>query len=427
MEKIDQYIVRDFADRLIERLDQKGLTQNQLALAIGVSRSTVTGWLRYNKLPDSGILARVCRILGCTADWLLGLESHLEKSDAAGGIRWIEQIPPYVRGFQREQIENGIRLFNMLVNQAQPDTAIITDHNLSYLQYAIQAAFRSGAIRLVNVMRDAQRESEIRRLYPTLKDIVVAAVPAYYDGTIIRAEMVSFLAATQVLSRVVRESVIGLGTGYTILRLCEQSIPSVDQFKGTKWLPLVTYTDDNASGYTANQLARFMQIRHPGSEAVYLPHPSQCLTDSAMQAEFNSATRLIGKMQTLFLTVSGVGRRDRTANSHPLTDFRTADYAYDSAYLRDKYAELNDKDRFGGELLSYLIDVDGNIISWDQERVWQVDLDVLRYNSDLVGRVCLVAARHYKAKAVQTCIQNGLANALVIDTEIADTLIGNAL
>ncbi len=412
-----------FAQRLQNKLQQQALSQNQLALAIGVSRSTVTGWLRHRKLPDAGSLSRICQELNCNADWLLGLSSPLEKSDQTGSIRWLEQIPPYINGFQREQIERGVWLFNLLVGDDPNGKQIINDYNLRYLQFSIQAAFRSGAIRLTHIARDDTREARIKARYPFLKDVVVAAIPEQYEGTIIRAEFVAFLAATEVLNTVVRESTVGLGTGYTLLRMCEHSIPSVDQFKGTQWLPLVTYTDDNRSGYTANQLTRFMQVRHPGSEAIILPHPALCETDSNLMAEFQHAQYQMQNLQAMFVTVNGVGRRDRTVHTHPLTDFRTADYAFDSAYLRDRYAELRDKEAFGGELLGILLDIHGQPITWDKERVWQINLDVLRYSSDLVGKVCIVAARHYKSLAVATCIQNGLANALVVDSEIASDLL----
>ncbi|MCI0711446.1 MAG: helix-turn-helix domain-containing protein [Chloroflexi bacterium] len=410
-----------FARRLVERLEQDEMSQNQLAQAIGVSRSTVTGWIRHGKLPDAFTLSNICRVLECSGDWLLGLESQLEKTDVSGAVEWLEYSPVYARDLQREHIEQGMRLFNGLLQDSA--SSIMTDHNLRYLQFAIQSALRAGAIRLTHVRRDDRLEQAIRDLYPFLKNIVVADVPRQCDATLIRAELVSFLAATEVLSDVIRESVVGLGTGFTLLRMCEHSIPGVDQFKGTNWLPLVTFTDDNESGYTANQLAKLMQLRHPGSRGVYLPHPSLCEKDSKLQADFDEATRLMQSVQTMFITVNGVGRRDRTLKSHPLTDFRTVDYAFDSAYLRDKFAELEDKEAFGGEVLSYLIDTNGETIGWDEKRVWQVDLEVLRYNSDLVGKVVIVAARHYKAQAVETCIKNGLANALVIDNEIGEYLV----
>ena len=420
---LNTFTLQHFPERLAELLEQRGYSQNQLAIALGISRSTITGWIRHHKLPDAATLARLCDELACSADWLLGLGSNAEKTDPLGRVRWVEYVPPFVTGFQREQIEHGVRLFNTLFSAPTPPLEIRNRYSLQYLQFAIQAAIRSGAIQITHVARDEERENRLKEMFPMLKDVVVAAIPSHYEGTIIRAEFVAFLAATTVLNQVVRESIVGLGVGYTLLRMCEQSVPSVDQFKGTHWLPLVTYTDDLTSGYTANQLARLMELRHPGSQAVNLPHPDMCEKDSQLQADFEQARRYMGNVHTMFITVNGIGRRDRNVNNHPLTDFRTADYTYDSSYLRDRYAELSDKDAFGGELLSVMVDTQGNIIDYDAGRVWQVDLDVLRYNADMVGRVCIVAARDYKAPAVQTCLQARLANALVIDSEIADYLI----
>lgn len=412
-----------FASRIEERLSGLGFSQNQLAEAVGVSRSTVTGWLRYGKLPDAYMVTRLCYALDCSADWLLGSERQTNKTDPSGKIHWQERSLPYLRGFQREQIEQGIELFNRLLGNQNEDRGIIQDHNLQYLQFAIQAAIRSGAIKIMHVEQATDYEERIKARYPNLKRVVIADVPEYYDATIIRVEMVAYLAMQQILSRVVRETVIGLGTGYTLLRMCEMSIPSVDQFKGTHWLPLVTYTDDNHSGYTANALAKLMQLRHPGSQALHLPSPKTIVDSAELSQNFKEVKNMMQNMQTIFLTVSGVGRRDRTANAHPLTDFRTADYSYDSTYLRDLYAQLENKSVFGGEILSYLIDNQGDILGWDKDRVWQISLDLLRYNSDLIGKVCIVAARRYKARAVETCVRAGLVNMLVIDTEIAKILL----
>jgi len=412
-----------FATKIEERLSGLGLSQNQLAEAVEVSRSTVTGWLRYGKLPDAEMVTRLCYVLDCSADWLLGSERQINKTDSSGKIHWQERNLPYLRGFQREQIEQGIELFNRLLGNQNQDKGIISDHNLQYLQFAIQATLRSGAIKIMHVERAIEHEERIKERYPNLKKVIVADIPSHYDATIIRVELVAYLAMQQILSRVVRETVVGLGTGYTLLRMCELSIPSVDQFKGTHWLPLVTYTDDNHSGYTANALAKLMQLRHPGSQALHLPHPDTIADSEVLAKNFKEVNNMMQNMQTIFLTVSGVGRRDRTANAHPLTDFRTADYSYDSTYLRDLYAQIDNKSSFGGEILSYLIDNRGEILGWDKDRVWQVSLDILRYNSDLIGKVCIVAARQYKAHAVETCVRAGLVNMLAIDMEIAEILL----
>lgn len=394
-----------FGDRLAQLLTQHGISQNRLAQQLGISRSTVTGWIKHGTLPDAGLLKMLCEALDCSADWLIGVGQQREKQDAAGVIHWAEEIPPFIPDVQREPIEHGLRLFHGLVNETHTAPEI-----------------RSGAIRLTAVTRATNLEHRLREKYPFLKDAVVAEIPGQCEDTLIRTELVTFLAATQVLTRVIREGAIGLGSGYTMLRFVEHSIPSADQFSGTAWVPLLAFAPHNMSDYSANLLARLMSIRHPGSRALYLPHPAECATPE-MQAVAAETQRYQHNLQTIFASVSGVDRRDGTGESHLLTEFRSADYAAEAPFLRDAYARLPDKSRFGGELLRYLLDTEGQILSHDEAVGSQVNLDILRYNSDMIGRVCLIAARRYKALPILTCLKHRLANAVVIDREIAETLL----
>src|SRR5688500_4015969 len=114
-QQVNQFTVTGFADRLNGTLQAQSISQSQLAARLGVSRSTLTGWLRYGKLPDGILLARVCDELGISADWLLGIQAQGEQQNASGAIRWIEHMPPYIHDFQREQLEQGIQLFRHFV------------------------------------------------------------------------------------------------------------------------------------------------------------------------------------------------------------------------------------------------------------------------------------------------------------------------
>jgi DNA-binding transcriptional regulator LsrR (DeoR family) len=410
-----------FAERLSALLDQREISQSQLAGRLAVSRSTITGWLRYGKLPDADLIARLCRELACPSDWLLGIASPVERQNASGRIRWLEQIPPGANPAQTEQLEYGIRLFNLFISENRSAAEVRRVHNAQYIRAALQAALRSGAIRLLHVARSAELEAALRGRYPRLKDVVVADAPENYDDTLLRAELVAFLAAHEVLSGVVRQSAVGLGPGYTLLRMCEHGTPSIDQFSGTRWVPLVAFHPQNTDAYAASYLARFMSLRHPGSRALYLPHPDEC-TSEAMRAVHMETTRAMHDMQTIFVSVSGVDRRDRFGHNHFLAEFRSADYQVEAAALRGEYAGLEAKDGFGCELLRYLLDRRGQIIGRDPSVGSQVDLDILRYNSQMIGKVCVVAGGAYKTEAVRTCIENGLVNALVVDSEIATKL-----
>lgn len=412
-----------FAERLATLLHERGLSQNQLALRLQISRSTITGWLRHGTLPDAALLLDLCNALDISADWLLGRDSspaqNHAKSDPTQTLQWIENLPAALTENQREQLTQGLQIFHQLVVENRPALEIRQQFGLQTIRFALQAIFRSGTLQFTHVARHADYEIALQTRYPFLREVVVADVPARIDDTILRTELVASLAATALLSRVVRESAVGLGSGYTMLRLCELSVPSIDQFSGTRWVPLVAFPTANTTDYAATTLARLMAIRHPGSHAI--PLTSEADASPEMHAIYEQAVR---NLQTIFVSVSGVDRRDRTGGAaHVLSEFRSADLAAEAPHLREAYAKLADKTEFGAEILRYLLDADGNIISHDPAVGYQADLNLLRYHAEMIGRVCIIAARAYKTRAVQTCLHARLANALVIDSEIAAGLL----
>ena len=60
-----------FSARLAALRRQKGLSQEQLAEQIGVSRQAVSKWESAQCLPETETLALLCMALGCSADTLL--------------------------------------------------------------------------------------------------------------------------------------------------------------------------------------------------------------------------------------------------------------------------------------------------------------------------------------------------------------------
>jgi len=411
----------EFAHRLVSILDAQQMSQSQLAVALGVSRSTVTGWIRHQKLPDAYLVHGLCVALQCSADWLLGLAQSSEKRDLSSRIRWTEQLPPLLTDAQHESLTVGLRFFNQVMTHDSVPCATLDHEMLPSIRAALQAVFRSGAIRLTHIARHSAYEARIKELYPTLRDVIVADIPQRITETLIRTEIVAFLAVANMLSSLTRPQAVGLGSGYTLLRMCEQSIASVDQFSGTAWIPLLAFAPSNVEDYTANMLARLMSIRHAGSHALYLPHPDECTTPE-MRVTHQETVQRMRNVQTIFVSTSGVDRRHVSGEAHLLAQFRSADYLSEAPDLREHYADLSDKDQFGAEILRYLIDSSGQILSRDESVGHQAELEILRYVS-AHGRVCLVAACGYKAKAVLTCVKNRLVNALVIDSEIAEYVL----
>ena len=73
-----------FGSRLISARKRKGMTQAQLASAIGVSRSGLSGYETEGKDASYEVLCKIVKELGVSADYLIGLDD-----DAVGGLKHI--------------------------------------------------------------------------------------------------------------------------------------------------------------------------------------------------------------------------------------------------------------------------------------------------------------------------------------------------
>ena len=60
-----------FADRLNKAISDIGMSQKQLAEKIGMERKAVSMWANGYSMPNSLILARICKVLNVSADYLL--------------------------------------------------------------------------------------------------------------------------------------------------------------------------------------------------------------------------------------------------------------------------------------------------------------------------------------------------------------------
>ncbi len=60
-----------------------GLTQEQLAQALGVTNQSVSKWESDKCYPDIELLPRLCKIFGCSMDYLFGLQHQISISTGA--------------------------------------------------------------------------------------------------------------------------------------------------------------------------------------------------------------------------------------------------------------------------------------------------------------------------------------------------------
>lgn len=58
---------------LREKRQERGITQNDLAVRVGVKRNTVCQWETGSRQPRVELLPKIAAILGCTVDELLGI------------------------------------------------------------------------------------------------------------------------------------------------------------------------------------------------------------------------------------------------------------------------------------------------------------------------------------------------------------------
>lgn len=71
---IDQ---RSLGQRILERRKARGLTQEQLGIELGVTPQAVSRWENGESAPDIGSVPDLCRVLGVSADTLLGVDLYM--------------------------------------------------------------------------------------------------------------------------------------------------------------------------------------------------------------------------------------------------------------------------------------------------------------------------------------------------------------
>jgi DNA-binding transcriptional regulator LsrR (DeoR family) len=437
---MDEEYRRGFGQRLKTKIGNRNYAE--LAKAIGVGgRSTIGNWVGGRNLPNWNEFIALCTTLECSADFLLGIEPTAAKEDNAAheveaqrtfnldGTLWHLRYPDWLDPHHKQykEIARGVRAFEAFVVEGRDAEDVFAALSISTedAAKAVQAAFRSGTITLNYVQRDEALEQQIKRKFK-LKRVLVASVPSLHDGTIIRAELVAFLAATNALSRVANPKVIGFGSGYTILRMAELSVPSYSQFRNTDWLPLMAFPDGNFSHLAANAIVRMMAQRHPGSTALTMPFAR---TDK--DAEVQPLLIRYANADAIFMTANGLGRKKsrKGVERELFNEFRSADYSFplnDLERLFEMLKMTGVEDRFAGEVVGLMLDENGaplpEIETDNRQFVFPNNLSYLKKAAQ-DRFVWLVAARLYKAEAVYMAVQNGLANALVIDSEIATYLI----
>lgn len=126
-----------FGSRLIAARKRRGMTQAQLASAINVSRSGLSGYETEGKDASYEVLRRIVRELGVSADYLIGVEE-----DAVSGLKHIAACFYNIEG---------------KYTQATPERQAYADQLLAYMNEILDAVLTNGDDAMLKVCGDLLR------------------------------------------------------------------------------------------------------------------------------------------------------------------------------------------------------------------------------------------------------------------------------
>ncbi len=72
--RMEQNLDLMITENLKREIEQSGITKTEIARQIGVSKSTISQYLSGRAQPTLATLSKLCNVLDCSADDILGVE-----------------------------------------------------------------------------------------------------------------------------------------------------------------------------------------------------------------------------------------------------------------------------------------------------------------------------------------------------------------
>lgn len=69
-------IMKTIKERLVEEIKLSGMTNIEISKKVGVSSEMVAQYKTTKKMPTLETFARLCRLLGVSADYILGIREN---------------------------------------------------------------------------------------------------------------------------------------------------------------------------------------------------------------------------------------------------------------------------------------------------------------------------------------------------------------
>lgn len=107
----------DFRGKLIEQRRKYGLSQEQLAERMGVSRQAVSRWETENTLPDAYNLKKISTLFHVSIDYLLAEDDCVQEEEKSivGNEQDIQKVPKYQRSMFWSVLLITVGLLGILV------------------------------------------------------------------------------------------------------------------------------------------------------------------------------------------------------------------------------------------------------------------------------------------------------------------------
>lgn len=438
-----------FSRRLREILKKKKITQRELAHRLGVSEGGVANWMN-GTMPSISRLIEICGLLDVSSDYLLGIDEHgcIEHHEH-GAFGWIENIPENLSEELSEEYRQGIQFFEAVVQDGLCEPALtgpngrFKGQTIAGLERSFRTAVFANALRLIRVGRNRPLEDDLLKLYsPPLKQVIVVELPKGHETNkscvsshILNVEFLAYAAATEVFPAL-EEGAIGIGPGYTIYRCAELVPPSQHQYKSINWASTMEVNNhqQEAASVSSNLAVKLLAAHNPNTRAFYLPYLAPERRNlhrddlDAHQAQAAATIEELRVARAILMTVGGVS----SANNHNLQGHPKR-RTFSPKFLHSLHEQLKLEKKaaeFRGEVLGCMLDSSAQPIggatfqSIQERKVYAPALNLLRNVMDRNnGFVWVIATGDHKKIATEMVVRNGLANALVIDEEIAEFLI----
>lgn len=79
-------------ERIIERMEVLGLKQKDLVSKTGLTRGAVSQWIKNPIIPSGENMGKLCEVLECTPEWLLGESTSITRPEVSEQGLDIQQL-----------------------------------------------------------------------------------------------------------------------------------------------------------------------------------------------------------------------------------------------------------------------------------------------------------------------------------------------